>query len=364
MRAGHKIKSPVRVLLPLLPAVDEIVPYLRRIDASRIYTNYGPLATEFAARLAVLTCAPSVTLTCNGTTAIEIALRAATSGHGTCLMPSFTFIATAHAVCNAGLRPHLIDIDPNELVITPEIVLAALPTLSERPAAVVVVSAFGAPPDVAAWDRFEAEVGVPVVFDAAAATTALRGVGTGPVCISLHATKVLGIGEGGAILTSDTSLGDRMTAMTGFGFNGSPRLATIRGGNYRISEYAAAVGLAAIDKLPERMALLQQLVLRYRDGLKDRQSRLQHGVGEAWQTMTLNVILPRGTVSETITRLDAEGVEWRRWWGLGTHHHPPFANLSRSSLAVTEDVAPRVIGLPFHVSLTDADIDRVTALLP
>jgi dTDP-4-amino-4,6-dideoxygalactose transaminase len=356
--------APISVLRPLLPDADALLPYLRRIDQTRLYSNFGPLASEFALRLSALTGAASVTLTSSGTTAIEIALRAATSGCGTCLMPSFTFIASAHAVCNAGMRPHLLDVDPNNLVLTPDIALAALPTLPERPAAVLVVSAFGAPPDLSAWARFEAEEGIPVVFDAAAAATALSGVGRSPVCVSLHATKVLGIGEGGAVLTSDTVLGERLTAMTGFGFCGPSRVAQIQGGNYRLSEYAAAVGLAAIEVLPERLAMLRSLALGYRDRLLNRRTRLQHGAGEAWQTMTLNVILPEDKVEDTTARLDAAGVQWRRWWGFGIHHHPAFADLPRSSLAATKAVAPRVIGIPFHVSLTEAELDRVAALLP
>jgi dTDP-4-amino-4,6-dideoxygalactose transaminase len=356
--------APIRILRPLLPDADAILPYLRRIDASRIYSNYGPLATEFASRLSTLTGAAYVTLTSNGTTAIEIALRAVTPGHGICLMPAFTFVASAHAVCNAGMRPHLLDVDPDHLILTPHIVLAALPTLRERPSAILVVSAFGAPPDLPGWARIEAETGIPVVFDAAAAATALSGIGTSPVSISLHATKVVGIGEGGAVLTSDASLGERMTAMTGFGLSGHTRVALIRGGNYRISEYAAAVGLAALNALPERLAVLRRLALGYRERLLNRRTRLQRGAGEEWQTMTLNAILPADMVEETIARFDAAGVEWRRWWGLGIHRHPTFADVPRSSLAATDEVAPRVLGVPFHVSLSDADLDRVAALLP
>jgi dTDP-4-amino-4,6-dideoxygalactose transaminase len=364
MDTGDSRMAPIRVLHPLLPDAEALLSYLRRIDQARWYTNYGPLATEFTVRLSALTGAASVTLTSSGTTAIEIALRAATSGRGTCLMPSYTFVASAHAVCNAGMRPHLLDVDPDNLVLTPDIVLAALPTLPERPSAVLVVSAFGAPPDLPAWARFQAEAGVPVVFDAAAAVTALSGVGSSPVCVSLHATKVLGIGEGGAVLTSDTALGERMTAMTGFGFCGASRVAQMRGGNYRLSEYAAAVGLAAIDDLPKRLANLRGLSLGYRDRLLNRRTRLQRGAGEAWQTMTLNVILPDDMVEDTTARLDAARVEWRRWWGFGVHCHPAFADLPRASLAATEAMAPRVIGVPFHVSLTDAELDRVAALLP
>ncbi|WP_207540778.1 DegT/DnrJ/EryC1/StrS family aminotransferase [Sabulicella rubraurantiaca] len=354
----------VRVLRPWLPETDALIPYLRRIDAAQVYSNYGPLSQEFSARLGEMTQAKGVTLTSNGTAAIEVALRAVAGGKGLCLMPSFTFIASAHAVTNAGMTPFLLDIDERSLTLTPDIARRALLSLPERPGAVLVVSAFGAPPDLGAWEDFRAETGIPVVFDAAAAATAIRGVGVAPVCLSLHATKVLGIGEGGAILTSDEELARRMTAMTGFGFLGRERLSAIRGGNTRLSEYAAAVGLAALDALPTKLQKLRSLALGYRKRLGGHRSRLQDGAGETWQTMTLNVVLPEGEAHETTARLDAARVEWRRWWGLGTHHHPAFAEVPRASLPVTEAIAPRVLGLPFHTELSAAEMDRVAGCLP
>jgi dTDP-4-amino-4,6-dideoxygalactose transaminase len=203
-----------------------------------------------------------------------------------------------------------------------------------------------------------------VVFDAAAAATALSGTGAEPVCVSLHATKVLGIGEGGAVLTSDPALATRMTAMTGFGFLGAPRVSAIRGGNWRISEYASAVGLAALDALPEKLRTLGRLAAGYRTRLAGRRTRLQDGAGERWATMTLNAILPEGAVAETQARLDAARIEWRCWWGPGCHRHPAFADLPRADLSGTDALAPRLLGLPFHEGLTEAELDRVVACLP
>jgi dTDP-4-amino-4,6-dideoxygalactose transaminase len=355
----------IKVLVPRLPDAAALQPYLARIDAAGIYSNYGPLSREFSARLGQLTGAPYVTLTSNGTTAIELALRLkARSGRRYCLMPSYTFIASAHAVCNAGLTPVLLDVSQETLTLTPQIAEAALEGLDEAPAAVLVISAFGAPPDQAAWAEFETRTGIPVVFDAAAAATALHGVGKQPVCVSLHATKVLGIGEGGAIFSSDEDLIQRTTAMTGFGFLGTERVSAIRGGNYRISEYAAAVGLAVLDALPARLAALRSLTSAYRARLQGKAVRLQSGVGEEWVTMTLNVVVPADALQATIERLDAAKIEWRRWWGPGCHRHPAFSDLPRGDLGNTESIAPRVIGLPFHDRLSEQDLDRITECLP
>jgi dTDP-4-amino-4,6-dideoxygalactose transaminase len=361
----------IPVLRPRLPVADSILPYLRRIDSSGIYSNYGPLAREFAGRLAGYVAAkgkegditPAV-LTCNGTSAIEVALRVrALPKRRYCLMPAYTFIATAHAVVNAGLEPYLLDVDAQTLALTPAIAMAALPSLPELPAAVVVVSAFGAPPAIDDWERFEQQTGIPVVFDAAAAVTSLEKVGAQPLCVSLHATKVLGIGEGGAILSSDADFQKHAESLTGFGFSGAERKSVYRGGNYRPSEYTAAVGLAVLDAIDRKLALLKSIADIYVEGCAAMHLRLQEGVGTGWQTMTFNVILAPDAVESTLARLDEQKIEWRRWWGFGCHTHPAFSKVATGDLSTTTAIAPCVIGLPFFDRITPAQQHKVLEAL-
>ncbi|MDN3567126.1 DegT/DnrJ/EryC1/StrS family aminotransferase [Paeniroseomonas aquatica] len=358
------------MLRPSLPTIDRVLPFLRRIDETRIYSNQGPLWTAFRdgfARWLGLRAGVRgvhVVPTSSGTTAIEVALRLrAAAGRHLCLMPSFTFIASAHAVCNAGLTPFLVDVDAESLVLTPVLAERAMRRMAMPPAAVLVVSAFGAPPDVEAWEAFEREHGVPVVFDAAAAATSLRRIGRQPLCVSLHATKVFGIGEGGAVITTDRDMAARIESMIGFGFSGSSRQSDLRGGNYRISEYTAAMGLAVLAEVDAKEAALRRLGRDYAGALAGSCARLQQPSGGDWATMTFNVTLPRAELQTRLDRLDAGGVGWRRWWGLGTHRHAAFADLPRDDLSVTDDIAPRVIGLPFLVDLTPAQLARVAACL-
>src|SRR5579875_2487975 len=189
MKLEHaREREPIPVLVPVLPDTDALIPYLRRIDQSNWYSNYGPLWKDFrdalVARLAAQTGVDGIYLafTCNGTAAVELGLRArALTGRRYCLMPSYTFIASAHAVCNAGLTPYLTDVDPYSLVLTPAIADDALRRLPEPPAAALVISAFGAPIDIAGWQEWERTHGIPVVFDAAAAATSLDTVGHQPL---------------------------------------------------------------------------------------------------------------------------------------------------------------------------------------
>lgn len=362
--------NPIPILVPELPSAEELLPFLRRIDTMHVYSNYGPLWGEFREGLAEYVAKNAhqneigVSLTSSGTTALELALRAKLGAKARyCLLPAYTFIATAHAVANSGLEPYFSDVDERSLAITPQIAADATQRMPERPAAVVVVSPFGSPPDVSAWESFETEYEIPVIFDAAAAVTSIDRIGHQPLCVSLHATKILGIGEGGAILTTDQALKDKTTAMTNFGFSGSARISEVLGGNYRISEYACAVGLAMLRIIERRIDRLKQVSNAYLERLAYLDLRTQDGCGTQWMTMTFNVILPHNRLEQTLAQFDRDQIQWRRWWGLGCHKHPAFASCSRTDLPVTANLAPRVIGIPFFDDITLNQIDSVCAVL-
>lgn len=361
----------IPVLVPSLPETDAIVPYLRRIDQSHTYSNYGPLSRAFTDRLCRFVseraggAAVAATITGSGTSAIELALRHRLMGRPPggrlCLMPAYTFVATAHAAANVGLEPFFADVDPGTLSLTPAIAERALAKAEGAVAAVVVVSPFGAPIDVAAWEAFEAAHAIPVVFDAAAATLNLRRVGAQPVCVSLHATKALGIGEGGAILTTDADLVAQTTAMTGFGFTASSRVSQLRGGNYRISEYAAAVGLAVFDGLDARIHRLREASLAYAEGFERIGVAMQPGFGTEWLTMTVNALFEPAAAEAVTAGFDAAGIQWRRWYGTGCQAHPAFAACRNDGLARTGGVAAGAIGLPFFPAITADQIGAVCA---
>lgn len=359
----------IPVLIPSLPETDAIVPYLRRIDQSHIYSNYGPLSREFTDRLCRFVSeragdAPvAATITSSGTTAIELALRCRIAGRKgrLCLIPAYTFAATAHAAVNVGLEPFFADVDPETLALTPAIAARALALAEGDVAAIVVVSPYGAPLDVEAWEAFEAAHQIPVVFDAAAATLNLRRVGAQPICVSLHATKALGIGEGGAILTTDTDLVARATAMTGFGFSANSRASEVRGGNYRISEYAAAVGLAVFDGLEARIVQLRAASLAYVAGFERIGVRMQPGFGREWLTMTISALFDPADVEAVTAGFDADGIQWRRWYGTGCQAHPAFETCRHDGLARTAAVAGRTIGVPFFPTITPEQIALVCA---
>jgi dTDP-4-amino-4,6-dideoxygalactose transaminase len=348
------------VARPRLPSAARVLPYLREIDGNAWYTNHGPLTRRFQAGLAAHWGVEvgEVALLANATAALTLALLAAGAAPGSrCLMPSWTFAASAGAVHAAGLVPHFVDVQPGTWAPDPDRVrrLASAGGVG----AILVVCPFGAPLDLPAWDAVQAATGVPVVVDAAAAFDTLRAggpmrPGACPLAVSLHATKVFGIGEGGALICRDPALLERVRRLANFGFLGT-REAVMPGLNAKLSEYAAAVGLAGLDTWRDTRARWSAATRAYLRGLQGVEK--SPGLGEGWVSSTLSVLLPVGAAP-------LPGINTLRWWGSGCHAQPAYQSCPREDLPVTEDLARRCVGLPFWQDLPEADIAAVCAALP
>lgn len=351
---------------PRLPNADALVPWLRDIDSNRWYSNFGPLVRRFEAELArhYGVAGRRIVTIANATLGITLALVDATGGRpGLCLMPAWTHIASAAAAIGAGLTPWFVDVDADTWQLGPD---AARDHLAAAPApvrAVLPVAPFGAAIDAEAWAAFAADTGLPVVVDAAASFDTVRPSEGVVQIVSLHATKPFGIGEGGFILATDEARGERLRRMSNFGLD-SHRLGILPGGNAKMSEYAAAVGLAALLTWP----MDRQDFLDAARRLLGPLARLPGmspapGFDGTAAVSTANVLLARPTADRVITDLVERGIEARQWWGKGCHRHPTFADTPRTALPVTDDLAARVVGLPFFVGITGAEIDRVVAAL-
>ena len=354
----------IAVMRPRLPTLEHVAPYLAEMDASRWYGNFGPLQQRFEARLADrFAIAPDgITCVANATVGLTLALAAAAEPGGLCLMPSFTFVASAHAARAAGLMPCFVDVEPGSWALTPELARAALRRLGGRVAAVMPVAVFGAPPDPAAWDAFGADTAIPVVIDAAAAYDGAR-VGRGATVVSLHASKILGVGEGGFVAAGDAALVQSVRQRSNFGFHGR-RTAEVAGMNGKISEYACAVGLAAMDRWEATRSALARVRMAYLTALAgEPRVDFAPGFAQGWLTTVLNVRLPAGSADRVIAGLTAHGVDARQWWDKGCHRQPAFADCPAVALPVTEALAGSVVGLPFHADLTPAEVATVAAAL-
>jgi dTDP-4-amino-4,6-dideoxygalactose transaminase len=356
----------IPVARPRLPSAAAILPYLRQIDANAWYSNHGPLAQLLQQRLATHwdVAASEVTLVSNATAGLTLLLQASGARLGSyCLMPSWTFVASAGAVTAAGLIPHFVDIRPGAWAPDPA-EIRRLATMHDV-GAVLVVAPFGAPLEMGQWDCLQRELGIPVVIDAAAAFDTLRAGGPMPasecpIAVSLHATKVFGIGEGGALIVREPELMKRVRSRAQFGFLGS-RESRLPGVNSKLSEYAAAVGLAGLDTWQETRDRWDRVTQAYIAMLPDRLA-LTPRFGQSWVASTLTLLWPEDA-SDVAEQLAARGIATLSWWGPGCHMQPAYNALPAEPLPVTSLYARRAVGVPFWQDLSEAQIATVCRAL-
>ena len=352
----------IPIMRPKLPSARHLEPYLKSIDASRVYSNFGPLTVSLEDRLAEFYhCAEgSVATVANATLGLTIALAIQKPPPGTlCLMPAWTFVASAHAAILAGLVPYFVDVHPETWAIDPETVLNQVKNAPGPVGAVMPVMPFGAPMNLKAWDAFRAQTGIAVVIDAAAAFDSLVP-GQVPSVVSLHATKTVGVGEGGFVISTDTSIRGAIWKRSNFGFAGN-RQAEVVALNAKLSEYQAAVGHAALDEWEAVHAEWFTAAGRYRRAFNaSARVRLQPAFGEEWVSSTCVIGFAEPIADMVESRLAKANIETRRWWGAGAHLHPATRTLPRAELPVTDALARSTLAIPLYRDMTAADAARVT----
>jgi dTDP-4-amino-4,6-dideoxygalactose transaminase len=184
-----------------------------------------------------------------------------------------------------------------------------------------------------------------------------------PAVVSLHATKILGAGEGGFVSSTDTRFLERFRAGCNFGFQGE-RVAMLPALNAKMSEYHAAVALASLALWRETRQQHVRIMEWYRQLVPSLERvSLQPGYGQGWVTSTTSVLLPQGHAARIAAHLRHSGIETKTWWGEGCHGMPAFMDCPRSALPVTEELGARVLGLPHFPDMQKEDVSRVAGAL-
>ncbi len=360
----------VPVMSPQLPTAARLLPYLRRIDAARIYTNFGPLVLELEARLTTQLSLPTggLVTASSGTAALVGAVLAAagraTADRPFALMPAYTFVATAVAAEQCGYKPYLADIDPTTWLLDPERLLEH-PEL-HRIGVVIPVAAYGKGVPQAKWLEFREKTGIPVVIDGAASFESLESdpgthLGSIPVVVSFHATKSFACGEGGAVACSDRDFIVETATALNFGFNNS-RSSISASINGKLSEYHAAVGLAELDGWLGKSKAFAGVAALYRRHFEP-QGFIEGLVLSPEICSSYALFQCKDVVHSTRVQdsLRSDGVGFRLWYGAGVHAQPHFSSCTRTALNVTDRLAPVVLGLPMSADISEVTVARVIA---
>jgi dTDP-4-amino-4,6-dideoxygalactose transaminase len=338
----------------------------------RWLTNDGPLLQEFEKRICQFVGVNHCVAVCNATVGLEILARVVGLS-GEVILPSFTFVATAHALRWHGVTPVFCDVDSGTHNIDPRRITELI---TSRTTGIIGVHVWGRPCNVDALVDLAQRHDLKLLFDAAHAFACshngrmIGGFGDAEL-FSFHATKFINTFEGGAIVTNNDELAARLRLMRNFGFAGFD-IVTSLGTNGKMSEASAAMGLTCLESLDSFIEANRRNYHLYRQQLAKVPgiSLIRYGEAEKcnYQYVVIEIDKERAGVSRDV--IDdifwLENVLTRRYFFPGCHHMEPYrSDDPRAGLRLpeTERLTARVLCLPTGSAISSGEIDAICELL-
>ena len=370
-------RETLRYQRPELPPLSEVARYYALAEEARFYSNGGPCCERLAGRLADyigdVTCIPVGNCTLGLIAAIRGLCGTPDGRRNLIAVPSFTFTATACAIRWAGFEPLFVDIEPDSWQLAPDALAEALTRYQGRVAGVMGCSTFGTAAPTAVrdrWRRLCTDADMPLLMDSAAGFGGLDdgglplGAQGDTEVFSFHATKPFAIGEGGAVVTSDPDLAQRLTRLINFGIDPDTRTSATVGLNAKMSELHAATGLAMLDRfadvLDRRRATARQLQALFSSKPLTYQAGSE---SSTWQVFQLLMPTPHSR-ERALTLASAHNIEVRTCFDPPLHRHPAFDGAEiAGDLAVTDHVAARTLSLPMANTLGPRQMVRLGKLM-
>ncbi|MDQ5844937.1 MAG: DegT/DnrJ/EryC1/StrS family aminotransferase [Acidobacteriota bacterium] len=338
----------------------------------RWFTNNGFYVQEFERNLAAIVGVKHCIAMCNATVALEIAIRAL-GLQGEVIVPSFTFIATAHALQWQNLTPVFCDVDFQTHNLDPSRIEELI---TPRTTGIVGVHLWGRPCNVEALTEIAARRNLKLLFDAAHALGSsargqmVGGFGQAEV-FSFHATKFCNSFEGGAVTTNNDDLAARLRLLKNFGFVGYDQVDAV-GTNGKMSEISAAMGLTSLESRDDFIAVNRlhhrqyEAALRHVPGItllsydQSERNNYQYIVIELDESVT------QISRDQLVELLWAENVIARRYFYPGCHRMEPYRSIypqAGQMLPVTERLVKRVMQLPTGTSVDSEQIAAICQLV-
>jgi dTDP-4-amino-4,6-dideoxygalactose transaminase len=356
---------------PNIGSREVFLKYVDDIFERRWLTNDGPMVRQLEQRVAQFHGVKHCVAMCNGTVALEIAIRAL-GLEGEVIVPSYTFIATAHALHWQAITPVFADIDPVTHNLDPA---AVRRMITPRTTGIIGLHLWGRGAAVNELQAIAEEHDLKLMFDAAHAFGCSykdKMIGNFGACevLSFHATKFFNTFEGGAVVTNDDNLAETMRLMRNFGFAGLDNVIH-PGINGKMIEVAAAMGLVNLEAIDEVIAVNRRNHQAYLEALSDIPGISLLRFDEAERNNYQYVVMEVGddcTVSrdQIIDTLHAENIRARKYFWPGCHNMQPYRELYPHAgllLPNTQLVAERVIVLPTGTAMDGAMVNTVASVV-
>jgi perosamine synthetase len=345
--------------------------YVNECLDSTWISSVGHFITDFEDAFSKVAGTRHTVATNNGTTALHLALAAAGIGPGDeVIVPTLTYIATANAVRYCGATPVLADVERDTMNLDPNDLQHRI---TERTKAIIPVDLYGHPADMNSIMALARRHDLKVIEDAAEAHGArLEGRPVGSLgdigVFSFFGNKIVTTGEGGAVTTDDDDLAQRLRLLRGQGMDPGRRYWFLETGfNYRMTNVAAAIGVAQLERMEEMLERRQQIGVLYTDLLSEVEGIvLPTQRPEAQRVNWLYTIRVSGLSTDErnalIDRLQVDGIETRPVF-YPLHIMPPYMTQPAASFPVAERIGAEGISLPTHTMLTDEEVKTICGAL-
>ena len=338
----------------------------------RWLSNNGSFVQEFESRVADYLKVKHCIAVCNGTIALELLVRALDL-KGEVIVPSFTFIATAHALQWQEITPVFADIDPQTHTIDPQHIEKLI---TPRTSGIIGVHVWGQACDVQRLEKIAQQHSLKLLFDASHAFGCsyqgqmIGNFGEAEV-FSFHATKFINTFEGGAIVTNNDDLNHKLRLMKNFGFAGFDNVVYL-GTNGKMSEVSAAMGLTSLESIKEFIEVNRRNYLKYQECLSGLPGVFLFPYK---QTESHNYQYVVVEIDESITQvsrdslmqvLHVENVIARRYFYPGCHRMEPYKSYFPHAgllLPETEKLVERILILPTGTAVSVEDIANICEII-
>jgi len=357
------------------PNIGERKIFLDRLNTildNRWLTNNGPFVQEFEHQISKLIGVRHCIAICNATVGLEIAIRAL-GLKGEVIIPSFTFVATAHALQWQEITPVFCDVDPHNHTLDPRKVESMI---TPRTTGIIGVHLWGNPCDIQALVQIANRYKLKLLFDAAHAFgSSYQGCMVGNFgdaeVFSFHATKFVNALEGGAIVTNNDDLAAKIRLMNNFGFTGYDQVDYI-GTNGKMNEASAAMGLTSLESMNEFITSNRRNYHQYGEELGGLPGihLFQHDEKQKrnYQYIIIEIDQASAGLSrdELIQVLRAENILARRYFYPGCHRMEPYRSyFPHASLLLpeTEKLTQKVLCLPTGTAVDSNDISSVCSII-
>ncbi|KZR70348.1 DegT/DnrJ/EryC1/StrS family aminotransferase [Prochlorococcus sp. MIT 1303] len=357
---------------PNLGNREKFLSLVNEILDRRWLTNQGPVVKMFENTICEYLGVKHALTICNATTALEIAAKAL-GIKGEVIIPSFTFIATAHALQWLGVKPIFCDVGPRTHNIDPTKIEALV---NENTSGILGVHMWGRPCDIETLQLLSSKYNIPVFYDASHAfgcsykSNMIGNFGSCEV-FSFHATKIINSLEGGLITTNDSRLASKIDKMRNFGFTDFDKVDEL-GINGKMNEISAAMGLTNLECIDEFIAKNKANYDLYRKYLSSIPyvKLIEYSAEEYFNyhyiILYLDTVNSKRSRDELISILHSNNILARRYFSPGCHRMMPYQTMtdySRLDLRVTELLSESLIALPNGQSIDDDDIAKICSII-